>query len=81
MSGVLLFSAHEPCPSCGCPGEQYDGHVCEDFVRIMGADSARAVGRFRPEGIEGYRAASAPDAPLRATRAAAVEDERAWLDA
>lgn len=22
----------EPCPWCGCPGEQFDGHVCEDFI-------------------------------------------------
>lgn len=51
-----------------------------DALRVMGADSARAVGRFKPDGPEGYRAATAPDAPLRATRAAAIEDERAWLD-
>lgn len=50
-------------------------------TRVMGADAARAVGRFRPDGVEGYRAATVPDAPLRATRTAAVEDERAWLDA
>lgn len=49
--------------------------------RVMGSDSARAVGRFDPDGPSGYRSATAPNAPLRATRAEAVEDERAWLDA
>ena len=28
-----LDARKEPCPACGCPGEQYDGHVCEEFVR------------------------------------------------
>lgn len=46
----------------------------------MGSDAARAVGRFREGGPDGYRAATAPAAPLRATRAEAAEDERAWLD-
>lgn len=27
-----LRASCEPCPDCGCPGEQYDGHVCEDFA-------------------------------------------------
>lgn len=22
----------ETCPDCGCPGEEYDGHVCEDYL-------------------------------------------------
>jgi DNA (cytosine-5)-methyltransferase 1 len=22
----------EPCPECGCPGEKYDGHACEDYA-------------------------------------------------
>lgn len=48
--------------------------------RVMGADSARAVGRFNPSGIDGYRAATLPDAPLRTTRAEATEDERNWLE-
>lgn len=43
-------------------------------------DMAVAVGRFHPAGPDGYRAASMPDAPLRATRAEAVADELAWLD-
>lgn len=21
-----------PCPSCGCPADEYDGHVCEDYL-------------------------------------------------
>lgn len=50
-------------------------------TRIMGADSARAVGRFKADGPDGYRAATAPGALLRSSRAAAVEDERTWLDA
>lgn len=49
-------------------------------ARVMGSDAARAVGRFNPDGAEGYRAATAPNAPLRATRAEAVEDERVWLE-
>jgi hypothetical protein len=50
-------------------------------VRILGSDAARAVGRFAPGGPLGYRARSAPDALLRATRAEAVEDERRHLEA
>lgn len=49
-------------------------------TRVMGSDAARAVGRFNPAGVDGYRAATAPNAPLRRTRAGAVEDERVWLD-
>lgn len=48
--------------------------------RVMGADAARAVGRFRQAGVLGYRAATALTAPLRATRPEAVEDERSWLE-
>jgi hypothetical protein len=25
-------TSREPCPECGCPGAQYDGHACEDFA-------------------------------------------------
>lgn len=46
--------------------------------RVMGTDSARVVGRFAPGGPTGYRAATAPDSPVRATRDEAVEDERQW---
>ena len=49
--------------------------------RIMGADAARAVGRFKPNGPNCYRAATAPSARLRSSREAAVEDERRWLEA
>lgn len=38
-------------------------------------DFARAVGMFKPEGIDGYKAATMPDAPLRTTREEAMEDE------
>lgn len=31
----------EPCPWCECPGEQFDGHVCEDYGR--GAVTATLV--------------------------------------
>jgi hypothetical protein len=48
--------------------------------RVLGSDAAVAVGRFDPDGPLGYRARTAPDAPLRATRAEAVADEAAWLD-
>jgi hypothetical protein len=51
-----------------------------DEVRVMGADAARAVGRFNEHGPDGYRAASAPNADLRATRDEAVRDEWAWLE-
>lgn len=49
--------------------------------RVLGADAARAVGRFRPEGPIGYRAKSVPDAPIRATRIEAETDEATWWDA
>lgn len=45
------------------------------------ADWARAVGRFKPEGPDGYKAATMPDAPLRKTREEAIADEieyRSW---
>ena len=48
--------------------------------RIMGSDAARAVDRFNPNGTIGYKAASAPDAEIRATRAEAVGDEHNWRD-
>lgn len=38
-------------------------------------DWARAVGRFKPDGPDGYKAATMPDAPLRATREEAIDDE------
>lgn len=57
------------------------GTPAELIARVMPTDAARAVGRFRPDGLGGFRAATAPAAPVRATREAAVEDERAWLDA
>ena len=41
----------------------------------VGGDWAVAVGRFNPDGPDGYRAATMPDAPLRKTRAEAVTDE------
>lgn len=46
--------------------------------RVFGSDAAIAVGKFKPGGPDGYRAKSAPDAPLRATRAEAEADERAY---
>lgn len=33
----------DPCPSCGCPGEKYDGHACEDY------ESSRPVSTDREE--------------------------------
>ena len=48
--------------------------------RILGTDAARAVGRFRPGGVLGWRASTMPDAPLRQTRSAAEADERRYLD-
>lgn len=39
------------------------------------ADWARAVGRFKPEGPDGYKAATMPDTPLRKTREEAIADE------
>ena len=45
-------------------------------------DFARAIGKFKPEGIDGYKAATMPDTPLRKTREEAMKDEalyRIWL--
>lgn len=47
------------------------------YETVLGADAAVAVGRFKPDGPDGYRAKSLPDGPLRATRAEAEADERA----
>lgn len=49
-------------------------------ARVVTSRMAVAIGRFRPEGIHGYRAATPPDAPLRSTRAEATADEMAWLE-
>ena len=27
-----LDGSAEPCPYCGCPGRDFDGHVCEDYL-------------------------------------------------
>lgn len=43
---------------------------------ILGSDAAVAVGRFRKEGVLGYRAKSDARAPVRGTRKEAEEDER-----
>jgi hypothetical protein len=51
-----------------------------DNRRVIGSDAARAVGRFKPDGPDGYRARSLPDGPIRATRAEAENDERRALD-
>lgn len=48
--------------------------------RKLGADAARAVGRFRPEGPLGYRAKYSPGAPLRDSRQEAEADQRAHLE-
>lgn len=49
--------------------------------RVLPADAAQAVGRFRPEGPLGYRAKSVPDAEVRATREEALADEIAHWEA
>lgn len=43
---------------------------------ILGSDASVAVGRFRKEGVLGYRAKSNIDSPIRQTRGEAEEDER-----
>lgn len=48
--------------------------------RVVSKDFARAVGRFNPNGAEGYRAATMPAAPLRKTRQEAMEDELRWRE-
>jgi len=48
--------------------------------RIIPKAWAVAVGRFNPSGVDGYRAATAPNAPLRSMREEAIEDERKWID-
>lgn len=45
---------------------------------VVPSDAARAVGRFDSDGVKGYRAANIENAPLRATRAEAVQD---WIAA
>ena len=52
--------------------EQHD-QIAESIV--LGSDAARAVGRFTPGGPIGYHAETAPDAPLRADRSTAEDDE------
>lgn len=37
-----LFGASEPC-ECGCPGDQYDGHVCEDYNGLGATGSAGPI--------------------------------------
>lgn len=65
------------CPECGSPTPC---SKCAAGVRVMGLGSAVAIGRFNPDGVIGYRAKTMPDAPVRATRAEAIEDERAHLE-
>lgn len=48
---------------------------CSPFV--VPARAATAVGRFRPEGVLGYRATDVPNAPLRASREEAQVD---WIE-
>lgn len=47
--------------------------TCPVCHHAHASDMARAVGRFKPEGPDGYRAQSG--GPLRATRAEAEADE------
>ncbi len=28
---VIEEITNEPCPFCGCPGKDFDGHVCEEY--------------------------------------------------
>ena len=46
-----------------------------DTGYIVPPDAVRAVGRFDPDGPLGYRATSNPDAPIRPSRAEAMQDE------
>ncbi len=80
-----------PCPTCTHDPDPIATDLCHEHMaawvataerptRILGAGSTVAVGRFRPEGVEGYRSRSNPAAPLRATRTEAEGDEHAWLD-
>lgn len=52
-------------------------NVYRRVTRVLGTDAAVAVDRFNPDGPAGYRAATMPDAPLRATRVEAEADELA----
>lgn len=49
--------------------------------RVIPSDASVAVGRFLPEGPIGYVANRVPNAPLRATRAEAVADWLAHVEA
>ncbi len=31
----------EPCPACGCPGDRYEGHVCEDYLKARAEQAER----------------------------------------
>ena len=47
---------------------------CPDCDSTHFAGQAAAVGRFRTEGPIGYQSLTAPDAPIRETRAEAIAD-------
>ena len=53
--------------------------ICPDSGRIIPKAYARVAGSRFKSPIDGYKAATMPDAPVRATRAEAMEDERLWL--
>jgi hypothetical protein len=45
---------------------------------VVPSNATRAVGRFDPDGVKGYKATNMENAPLRATREEAVAD---WIAA
>lgn len=87
-AGVWCRPLGPSCANCDTEGNDMryrrhaPGEACcnPPAPRVLGSSAAYAVGRFKPDGPDGYRAATAPNAPLRATRAEAEFDQLAFLD-
>lgn len=69
------LTSREPCPECGCPGEQYDGHACEDYLRfefrVTWQRKGQAPKRAHYQTEKGARAC--------AERQRSAEEEMDWL--
>jgi hypothetical protein len=75
-NGVSSLPLQSPQPA---PTGQAARAAVSTCDLILGSDAARAVGRFNPNGTEGYR--SKAGGPVRATRAEAEGDyHRATCD-
>lgn len=77
--GRRTITGHEPMTGEPRPIPLRDirrRDYCRKCGRVHGGDRALAVGLF--SGLRGYRASTAPNAPLRPTREQAEADECAW---